>query len=198
MPCEAIAAALVASTIGMCRLGPHSYVDWSQNIRLRWLLPILTVQALAFAGCGVAAWGIAAAIGVDAFHEDKWLANGCLWGVAGYAILGLQINALDYDKVSSPWVPLRVVRTFAREMLDLLAAKEVESRVAAMQDPELEQVAMDYFFRYVDSRTDVAATAKETQLQQLRDSCTQLRDTARSAEGRGRLRAFVRSVKVRN
>lgn len=161
------------------------------------MVALLALQALVFAVSGVAAWALADAVGIHGFG-DRWLLNGCVYGVAGYVLLGVQVDAIDFDKPSIAWVPLRIVSRFGRELLDLLAIKGIESKVTALPDPELEQRAFDIFWTDFDPRADMTEEAKLHLHDQLSDACAQLRTTAQAVDGRGRLRAFVRSAMIRH
>lgn len=183
---EAIVAAMVAAIIGMGVIKPQRYVQWVDNVHLRWLVPVVSVQTLVFALSGVAGWCIASWINVDGF-KDKWVFNGCLWGVAGYLLLGVQLNAFGFDKLSGPWMPLRVVANFGLDLLDFLALKRTES----LTDAELEERAMSGFWRELDPLAGVEPDLKALVHRNLVDACAQLRDPSQAADGRGRLRVFV-------
>jgi hypothetical protein len=79
-----------------------------------------------------------------------------------------------------------------RQTLEQLATL----RIASLNDAELEQRALHFFWRDVDSRRDVAAATKLLLHQQLCDSCVQLRIPADAKEGRKRLRTFLQWAMV--
>lgn len=190
---EAIVAAIVAASIGMGTIKPQRYMQWIDNVQLRWLVPVVGVQAVVFAASGVAGWGLADWINVDGF-EDKWVFNGCLWGVGGYVLLGVQLNAFGFDKLSAAWMPLRFVANFGLDLLDHLAVKRIES----LTDAELEQRAMSAFWRELDPLDDVESGVKTIVHRNLVDACAQLRDPQHAADGRGRLRVFVQWAMTQN
>jgi hypothetical protein len=147
------------------------------------------VQALAFAASGVAAWALADVFKVAAFGE-KWLLNGCVFGVAGFLLLGLSLNALEADKLRAPWVPLRFIAGFAYGLLDELAMSSMES----LSDEELEDRAWTRFWNGMGRDQTIAASAREAQLAQLREASVQIRDDVQCAEGRARFRSFLQAA----
>jgi hypothetical protein len=191
MPREAIVAAVVAAIIGMGRIDPARYGLWLENIAPSWMALLVGVQGCAFAVSGVACFALADVLSIEGF-DGQWLLNGCLWGGSGYILLGVQLNAFDFDKVSAPWLPLSVVTGFARKMLDYLTIRRIDS----LTDAELEQRAFTYYWRDDYPRPNVSPTAKLVQYQNLCEASAQLRIPAQAADGRGRLRAYVEAAMV--
>jgi hypothetical protein len=184
---EALVAGAVACAIGMFRIDGGRYVHWARTVPTAWFVIVLVVQAAAFAASGVAAWALADLLSIEAFGS-KWMLNGCVFGVAGFLLLGVQLDALEADKLRAPWVPLKFITRFGASLLDALALKGLES----LSDLQLEDRAWTLFFDGMYRDETIAATAREAQLVQLREASAQIRQEHTCAEGRGRLRSFIR------
>jgi hypothetical protein len=146
------------------------------------------VQAVLYALSGLIAYALARATNWK--PGDTEVLRGLAFAVLGQALLRIQLDAFNLEKVKDPTTLVRRLLTWITDMLDTNSGDHVVTQITDLPDDRLIERAFEIFWREIDADPDTSAAIKLEILKNLERGQREIEDGTNLPEGRGRLRGF--------
>jgi hypothetical protein len=197
MMVEATVACAGALVLGLLNFDYRRYRYWWHWSRRGVFVGSICAQALLYALSGLVAYFLAMQTRWEPAKHDAVL-NGIAFAVVGQALLRIQFDAFNLEKVKDPTTIVRKVLTWIADMLDTNSGDHVMERITDLADDELIERAFDIFWAEIDADAEISDAVKLEILRNLERGQREIEDGTNPREGRGRLRGFcINAIKRR-
>jgi hypothetical protein len=185
---EAIVACAGALLLGLLNVEYRRYRFWWHWTARGVFLGSVGVQAVLYALSGLIAYALARATNWD--PSDNEVLSGLAFAVLGQALLRVQLDAFNLEKVKDPTTLVRRLLTWITDMLDTNSGDHIVTEITDLPDDQLIERAFEIFWREIDADPDTSDAVKLEILKNLERGQREIEDATNLPEGRGRLRGF--------
>jgi hypothetical protein len=185
---EATVACAGALLLGLLNVEYRRYRFWWHWSARSVFLGSVGVQAVLYALSGLIAYALAR--WTNWRPSDDAVLNGLAFAALGQALLRVQLDAFNLEKVKDPTTLVRRLLTWITDMLDTNSGDHVVTQITDLPDDELIARAFDIFWREIDADPHTSDAVKLEILKNLERGQREIEHETNLPEGRGRLRGF--------